>query len=222
MYVHEHFHGFQASFDSIGPGAAGLRDFEVNTEYAAYSHIEGLALLAAYTEPDKEKSLEYLKDFIVARMLKHSHMPADVISAERHISVAEGTPSYVSLKMAELISENSYKPEISPEDDPYFFQFKYVDKSNQSLINKGTVFAAEWTQDKRGKYYLYGALQCFLLDRFVPGWKDGFFEQKKNLDDVMTEFLDLPQAEVEKITQRIKIRYSFAEIYARHAAVLNK
>lgn len=213
MYVHEHFHGYQASFYSIGPGAAGLRDFKVNTAYAVYSHIEGLALLAAYSESDQGKSQEYMQDFIVARTIKHSQMPPEVISAEKHISVVEGTPTYVSLKMSELIKDNSYHPKISPDDDPYFFQFNYLTESNRSLIEEGMIFAAEWSQDKRGKYYIYGALQCYLLDRFIPGWKDGFFENKRNLDEVFIEFLNLSPADFKNITQRIKTRYSFDTLY---------
>lgn len=118
MYVHEHFHGLQASFGSWGGKATGLKDFQVNVEYAAYSHIEGLALLQAFEQKDIEKALDYLKDFIVVREIKHNSMPSEAITAERIISVIEGPPSYSSLKMAMLIKENGYKSGISHDDDP--------------------------------------------------------------------------------------------------------
>ena len=86
MYVHEHFHGFQASFGSRGGGTAGPENFQVNAEYAAYSHIEGLALLSAFEQEDNEKALDSLKDFFIAREIKHAGMPPEAVSAERILS----------------------------------------------------------------------------------------------------------------------------------------
>jgi hypothetical protein len=221
MYIHEHFHGFQSQFRHLGSGE-GLRDFEVNAEYAAYSHIEGLALLQAFEQKDNIKSLEYLKDFIVAREIKHTYMPPEAIPAEQFISLIQGTASYASLKMAVLIRDRSYKPKINQEVDPYFYNFDYVDEYLENIMKKGLNFVAEWTLDKRGKYYLYGAYQCFLLDRFIAGWKQDFFQEKKNLDDITSDFLNLSKAEKMEITERLKSKYSFVDIYTKHKSIIEK
>jgi hypothetical protein len=222
MLIHEHFHGFQTQFKPLGAGVEGLEDFEVNAEYAAYSHIEGLALLQAFEENDKVKAQEYLKDFLVAREIKHTHMPPEAIPAEQFLSILEGTPSYASLKMALLIKQRSYTPVISRKVDPYFYNFEFVDGYFKNLMKKGLYFTIEWTLDKRGKYYLYGAYQCFLLDRFVPGWKQSFFQEKKNLDEMTADFLNLSVMEKEEITERVKTKYSFEDIYKLHKAVIEK
>ena len=220
MYVHEHFHGFQASFGSRGGQARGLADFQVSPEYAAFSHIEGLALLQAFEQKDYEKALDNLKDFFIAREIKQSSMPPEAVSAERILSVVEGPPSYSSLKMAMLIRDNDYKQGISREDDPYFFNFRYVDGYLENILKKGLHFAANWTLDKRGKYYLYGAYQCFLLDRFVPEWKKDFLKDRKNLDEMMSDFLNISQKEKEEISVRLKTRYSYEDIYKKHERVI--
>jgi hypothetical protein len=220
MLVHEHFHGFQTKFRPLGEGAAGLQNFDVNPEYAAYSHIEGLALKRAYREKNDQKSLEYWKDFMIARDLKREHMPPEAGASEIYISLIEGTPSYCSLKMAQLILDAEYKSGIKKEENPYFFQFNHLDGYLTNIMDKGMDFAAPWTLDKRGKYYLYGAYQCYLLDRFIPGWKKNFLRDIKNLDSITWNFLNLSKDEKEDIAGRIKTRYSFDDIYSHHAAVL--
>jgi hypothetical protein len=99
-------------------------------------------------------------------------------------------------------------------------QLLYVDGYVSSLMEKGLHFAANWTLDKRGKYYLYGAYQCFLLDRFVPGWKRNFFRNKKNRDQITAEFLKLTEEQKEEIAKRINSRYSYDDIYAKHDDVI--
>lgn len=222
MLVHEHFHGFQAKHGRWGGGTNGLKDFHVTAEYATYSHVEGLALMKAFEEKDHDEALEYFKDFFVARDSKQALMPAEAVVGEQFISVVEGTPSYCSLKMAMILRDEAYEPGISREDDPFFYDFQYVDGYVSSLMEKGLHFAANWTLDKRGKYYLYGAYQCFLLDRFVPGWKRNFFRNKKNLDQITAEFLKLTEEQKEEIAKRIKSRYSYDDIYAKHDDVIKR
>ncbi len=81
-------------------------------------------------------------------------------------------------------------------------------------------FAVSWTEDKQGKYYLYGAYQCFLLDRFAPGWKRGFLEKEMNLDSAMADLLKISEEEKEEIKRRLPARYGYDEILAFHENAL--
>jgi hypothetical protein len=220
MLIHEHYHGYQAKFGSWGRGARGLRDFRVTADYAAYSHVEGLALKKAFEEKDQAEALEYFEDFCVARESKQATMPPEAVAGERFISVIEGTPSFCSLKMAMILRDESYEAGISRDADPFFYNFQYMEGYVSSLMEKGLEYIANLTLDKRGKYYLYGAYQCFLLDRFFPGWKKNFFENKKDLDTITDEFLALTEEQKKEISKRIEERYGFNEIYAKHEAVL--
>jgi hypothetical protein len=223
LYVHEHFHGHQSRFPQLQgalPGDALLRRFEVNAEYAAWSHIEGLALRRAYLESQDAAALDILKDFMVAREIKHALLPRGTAPAEARISLVEGTPSYISLKTAMLLRDASDKPGINRSKDFFFYNYAYIDGYIDNIMRKGMDFAVSWTEDKRGRYYLYGAYQCFLLDRFAPGWKRDFFKNERTLDSAMSGLLKLSAEEKEEIKRRLPARYGYDEILAFHESAL--
>ena len=39
----------------------------------------------------------------------------------------------------------------------------------------------------RGRYYLLGAGEAFLLDRLLPGWKDQVLSQQQSLEVLLTQ-----------------------------------
>ena len=207
MYVHEHFHGYQARVQHRAPGEEGLRGFKVNVEYPDWSRVEGLALRRAYLEVDDAASRECLKDFVVAREIKRGKIPSAAAAAESHIADVEGTASYVSLKTAFLLRDSEDGPGTDRAKDPFFYDFAYVDGYIDNIMRKGMDFACSLPENERSKYYLYGAYQCFLLDRFSPGWKRGFLEKGKDLDIMMADLLKLTSAEIEETAQRLPIRY---------------
>jgi hypothetical protein len=217
-YIHEHFHAHQARLQRPGP----VRAFKINAEYAAWAHIEGLALRRAYLESQDAAARDFIKDFVVAREIKHAHMPPDAAPAEAYFSMKEGTASYVSLKTAMLLRDSSDKPGIDRAKDPFFYGFAYVNGYVDNIMRKGMDFAVSLTEDRGGKYYFYGAYQCFLLDRFAPGWKRGFLEKKKNLDSAMAAVLKLSSEEKEEIKQRLSTRYAYDEILSFHKNALKK
>lgn len=222
MLIHEHFHGFQAKHGPRVGSVEGLREFEVTSEYATYSEIEGLALMNAYHQEERLEALEYLKDYHVARELKHELMPPEATEGEPYLALAEGLATYVSLKMAMLVENADYKPQILRENDPLFFGFDYAGSYHENLMNKGMRFGAGWTLDKRGKYYLYGAYQCFLLDRFAPGWKEDFFPRRRSLDELTANLLDMSPVEKKAVASRLVGRYSYEELFAKHALVIKE
>ncbi len=221
LYIHEFFHGFQKKYELPGNDDA-LYNFKVNTEYATYSNIEGLALLDAFTEKDHNKALESLKDYMVARGIKQTFMPPGAAHAEQSAAAAEGTASYSNVKMAMLLKDMTYKPGISKQDDPFFYDFKFMDEYIEENLDKDLHMVMEFTLDKIGKCYAYGAYQCFVLDRFFPEWKHGFFREKKNLDEVTANFLKLAPDQEKLIAARLKTKYPFDELYAKHNAVIKE
>lgn len=195
--------------------------FKVNTEYATYKEIEGKALLGAYEEKDDAKALEYLKDYIMARELKLTHMPPEFAKNEVRTGVSEGTATYSNTKMALLVTKENYKPAMNQKDDPYFFDYKYMDH----YIKRMTVrikYIMGNTLDTLGHCYSYGMIQCFLLDRFVTGWKKGFFENERSQDDVIRDFLKLSDEEKKQIRERFNKKYGFDELRAKHGAVIKE
>jgi hypothetical protein len=106
--------------------------------------------------------------------------------------------------------------------DPFFYNYAYVGGYIDNIMRKGMDFAVSLTEDKWNKYYLYGAYQCFLLDRFAPGWKRGFLERKKNLDSTMVDLLRLTSGEKEEIKKRLPARYEYDKIFSFHENALKK
>lgn len=221
LYVHEFFHGFQGKYD-LKENDDALYNFKVNTEYATYSNIEGLALLDAFNEKDPNKALEFLKDYNVAREIKQTFMPPGAAAAEQSVAVSEGTASYSNVKMAMLLKDMKYKPGISKQDDPFFYHFKFMEGYIEENLEKDLRNVMELTLDKIGKCYAYGAYQCFVLDRFFPQWKQGFFKEKKNLDQVISDFLKLSPDQKKLIANRLKTKYPFDELFAKHNAVVKE
>lgn len=222
LYVHEFFHGYQRRAMKGEGDANEDRFFTANAEYATYSNIEGLALLGAYKEKDKKKALEYFKDYSVAREIKHKFMTKGAIAFETNTTVSEGTATYSEVKTALLIRDKRYTPRITGKDDPFFYGFKYA---GAYAYDKTVAAATEImgsTLDTLVKCYAYGALQCFLLDRFFPGWKTGFFESGKNLDEVTAKGLNISDSEKRAAAERFKTRYTYDILFGKHAAVIKE
>jgi hypothetical protein len=222
MYIHEHFHCHQNRVWRADRRDGADGGFRAGAEYASWSHVEGLALRRAYLEGEDAAALEFLKDFAVARENKRARMTAEAAVAEAHISAGEGTSSYVSLKAALLLKGADYAPGLDKAKDPYFYEFAHVDGYLDNIMRKGMDYAVAWSQDTRAKPYLYGAYQCFLLDRFAPGWKRGFLEKAKSLDAVTADVLKLSPAEKEEVRRRLPARYAYDEIFSFHKNALKK
>ncbi len=207
MYVHEHFHGHQNRVRGRGRGEEGLRGLKVDVKYPNWARVEGLALRRAYLEADDAASLDCLKDFVVARQIKRGKITSAAAAAESQIANGEGPATYVSLKAAMLLEEAEDRPGIDRTDDPYFYGFAYADGYLDNIMRKGMEFACSLGENDRRIYYLFGAYQCFLLDRFSPDWKRGFLEKGKDLDVLIADLLELAPAEKAEIARRLPIRY---------------
>ncbi len=249
LYVHEFFHGYQrrammnraealekarkegklpaepAKPEEPGKRPAEDRDregegFQANAGYATYSNIEGLALTAAFMEKDKAKALESLKDYMVAREIKQAQfMTPEAAAEESDEALSEGSAVYANTRMLMLIRDGKYKPSLTKKDDPFFYGYRFAD----GKIAEDTTGAME--RDKENtlstlKCYSYGAYQCFALDRFFPGWNKGLYEKGLNLDQVTAARLKLAAKEKAAIAERLKTRYGYDKLYAKHAAVV--
>lgn len=227
IYVHEAYHSHQAKL-MIEASKAGLLkprgdmrpDFAANLEYSVYAELEGKALLKAYQEKDKAKALEFFKDALVAREIKHRAMPPGAAAADERTTQAEGTATYANLKMARLVEETGYRLEV-PRDLPAVSEAlgsidEYIKKEGVSRLEEVAGVTLEIIQ----RPYIYGAFQCFLLDRFCPQWKNGFFEKDRTLDEVIAEFLPLSAEDKSRITERLQADSAFNEVRAKHSRVI--
>lgn len=224
LYIHEYFHTFQEhAWKGWNLKNTRIR-FSVNTEYSALSEIEGRALAAAYKEKDDRIAREFLKDYIVARDLKHTFMTPEAVLKETYTNLEEGLAVYAETRMARLIREkiDSYKPVINENTDPFFAGYKYMDRYVEEKTLGSVEHVSKMTLDNGQKYYTYGALEAYLLDRFSPRWKEGFFEKETDLDQRVRDFLSLSEKEKKSVAKRLKTKYPYEEIFTRHGAVIKE
>ena len=220
LYVHEMFHGFQSKVMSVDSDEA-LLDYLVGAEYAALSEVEGIAMERALQEPDAARARECLLDYNLARQYKRGFIPAAMAAAEESIAVSEGTASYAAQRMAMLILRGRYRPRLSRRLDPSFDGFRGLKEYLEAEMTAGPREERGDTFDTIGKYYSFGAHLCFLLDRFLPGWKKDFFSRGKSLDALVAGCLQSPAGlGPADFALRFEPRYGWKRILARHAAAV--
>jgi hypothetical protein len=211
LYVHELFHVFQQSFYKYRYG--NLR-YNPDTNYAVYSEIEGEALQQAFLEKDDAAAKAYIKDFVVARKLKHNSMAEIEQKQEMEDEFMEGTAVYATYAALQQIVKD-YNPIITEKDDPYFFGFKnphyFFDKELKSLeYSKGDTFGSS------GKCYQYGCFQALLLSRFATDWQKMIPGKYHFLYDIIVDYLRMDEEEENQVAQRLNEKYGYDSLFSKH------
>lgn len=223
VYVHEFFHCYQQSVAKMTDVQQDVDISELvpTAEGAAYAEIEGRCLMKALSEGDPAAMRRHLADWLAAYDARRAKMDAAFVASETLTTAHEGTATYSNLRMAQIVIERGYASLARPGGDPVFFGFRHAGSYVQRNLDEIEDVMAE-TFDTVGKCYDYGAYQCFLLDRVVPGWKEGFFESGKSLADLLRGALRLTDAERSAAAARLESLHGFEQLVAKHAAPLKK
>lgn len=191
----------------------------IDRDYAVFKEVEASALLEAYREKDDARALERLKEFLIARSLRHKTMPEQAIARERETSLFESTALYAQLSLVRMVTEG-YAPVISQGKDPYFFNYRYVDEYIQHwMIDKLESFSGD-TFDKDNVRYHMGVIQCHLLDRFRVDWKHGLFKNGGNLDDLLSNVVVMLPGDSARIRERLRHAYDIDALEAKHGPAI--
>lgn len=226
IYVHEAFHSLQANLLLIAQKGGFVKpmgkmtDYDAQLDFSVYADIEGTALLRAYREKDPAKALEYFKDAFTARKLKQGVLPEGAAAMEVRRTASEGTSTYSELKMAALMIESGYPGESAERDPDVMAALRTADTFLESNGTSRLEQMASQTLDVDQRFYLYGAFQCLLLDRFLPEWKKEFFENNRTLDEVIDGFLKLSAEDQSRISQRWESSYDLKGIREKHGRVI--
>lgn len=196
--------------------------YYVPLSYPVFKEIEGRAILAAYGAKDDREAVEYLEDAMAARRIRHDNMPEEEVAREIMVTVGEGTAQYAQIKLAHAVLGSGYRDKGDLGSDPYFFGFRFMDE----YVRRWTVRQMEAscldTFDARPFHYSFGMFAGFLCDRFVPGWKQDFLEGERTFDDVLERFLGLDDREWRDVDNRLKNKYPYDEIAARHGRLIKE
>jgi hypothetical protein len=196
--------------------------YYVPLSYPIYKEIEGRALLAAYGARDDREAVEYLKDAMAARRIRHENMPEEEVVREINGTVGEGTAQYAQVKLAQLARDSGRRDEGAVRGDPYFFGFRFMDEYIRHWTVRQMEASCLDTFDARPFHYSFGMLAGFLCDRLVPGWKKDFLEAGRTFDDILEGFLGLDDREWQDVGNRLKNKYPYDEIAARHGRLIKE
>jgi hypothetical protein len=224
QYAHELFHAYQDSVWRERLGGHSLRDthISITADHAAFTEVEGRALSAALgtsdKEPTPEETLVAVADFLAARTAKQVTMAEWEISRELEITKLEGIAEYVSEALLFNAAVGGYSGTIDLSADPTFFQYQVASQPYASLPAY-LVVASAYTRDDEFKYYLFGAAQARLLDRFMPEWKTSFAWNASDIGGLLSAIPGM-EALVAQEAGLLEQKYDLPALRQRHAAVL--
>ena len=215
-YIHELFHCFQEV--QLRVPYPNFR-YNPDTQFAAYSEVEGAALEKAYGAGDPEEAKRYLMDFLLARKLKRRGMPDFDARCESSDEVREGTAVYAEVRSLEALGAG-FMRRLTSASDPHY----------RGFADTGGLLRVYWLRlDKRKaltysylKGYEYGCYQALLLERLFPGWQKPFSEKASLLDEELGARVG-PGAEDERqAPRRFERVYGLSRVRERHAKAVRE
>jgi hypothetical protein len=213
-YIHELMHCFQPSVMKFRFGNLRINP---NLTIALYKDIEGRALQKAYEQTTKEKAVPFLKDFCVARHLLLQELANDEINSHLCDEFREGEAVYAEMRILQNL-RNGFETTLKTNDDPEYHHFKDIDTLMNRYI-KNLESSAGNTLDIYGKNYWYGGIECFLLQRFFPGWQDDFMNGMW-LHQIIGKNINLSSADNTLSFDRFKSIYGIDSLKSKHEKVI--
>jgi hypothetical protein len=214
ILVHELFH----CYANFGPGYSPEMLFNADLNYAVFSEIEGELIEKAANESDLAKTKELLRQFLSARDMKRRGMSEEQRIFESDQEKCEGTATYVAHRIVKLL-KNGYEQSLSSKEDPLYFGFRYCDyffATDLDMFHK----VRKSTLQTGGKAYGTGFFICLVLDKLMPEWKTGLFENKVSMDHLLAQAADAATHDTTGMLESLKKDYHFAELVQRHAPVI--
>lgn len=146
---------------------------------------EFVYLVDALKADDHAESAEFARQFLAKRKERReaAGLTAELIEYERLLEWEEGLARYVEMAFWKTANQSSeYQPVASVLDDPGFKEYAtFKSRWNQVMIELNV----QANQDRETRFYNSGMAQAFLLDRFLPDWKEQAFEGDVWLEDLL-------------------------------------
>ncbi|HEX7393830.1 MAG TPA: hypothetical protein VF313_02795 [Anaerolineaceae bacterium] len=188
--VHEAFHAYQMTRIGGNPPNFGVDvdEGEMIADLSSRSGLddrysaEGQALANALRMTDQADTLKEAARFLQLRQSRRGSNTPEVAAYEQSVEWTEGLARYAEISLIRLAGQTNYRPTLAglnyPSPDDTWEQF-LKDLAQPTLNPDGF----------RGRYYLLGAGQAFLLDRLLPGWKDRVLDEKQSLEVLLKQVI---------------------------------
>jgi 6-pyruvoyl-tetrahydropterin synthase len=192
--------------------------FISDLNYAVFAEIEGELLEKAAFELDSSKVKYYLKESFIAEQIKRHSMTNRQQEFESDQEKAEGTATYVEHRIVQLLKKG-YEPGLTHNDDPLYYSFRFSDYF--SAKNLKTI--RDCCKDPvavTGRNYGNGFFKCLILDKLMPAWKNGFFENKKSFDQLIGQLIELKKEEQQTLLDAMKKEYQSEKLIQRYSPII--
>jgi hypothetical protein len=194
LLLHEQFHAFQAErngrrFDrATSAYTAGARYPWDDPRFRQAWMDETKLLLGAAAATDRAARVGEAARFLASRRSRQRLLPdVGALAFERELEWLEGLAKYVELTSWRLAGQTGYAAVPSMRGDPGFHGYRG--------------YASHWAAERmtmriggslRGDlpFYYSGAVQAMLLDELDSGWKTGFLESDRFLDDRLGDAIE--------------------------------
>jgi len=209
LLLHECFHVFQDGFRKRAD-SNWVELPELDADYSALLGLEGRLLYAALT--DTTADMRRLASMFVAvrEERRRLHSP-DMAWTEGEAEFSEGTAEYVDTRLQELLVRDSTFRNELPHEDPLFQCFDstwlQVDMARH-MIQPLSGHIMTYMQAQ----YHQGMAECFLLDRFRPGWKSELSKPDVTQFSLLQEAMALDEAAKPALVADARAAFNFDSI----------
>jgi hypothetical protein len=190
--LHEQFHAFQAGSNprrfaaalaAYGPAAAYPWDRD---GYRAAWLEEVKLLQSALAQPDRTARQQDARQFLRKREERRRRFTLDQaqFAFERQIEWLEGLAKYAELESWRLAARSGHQPLEQLRGDPQLHGYSgYDGQWRTERVNMKISMNLHGDMP----FYYTGAMQAWLLDALLPGWKPGFIENDRSLEELLRE-----------------------------------
>jgi hypothetical protein len=141
---------------------------------------EGQALVKALHTTDQQITREAVAEFLKLRRARRAAEDQQIAAYEQMTEWAEGLARYTEVEVMRRVGYETDR--LSTASIHYPTAAEIWQPFLDQLANP-----AASPDGFRGRYYLLGAGQAFLLDRIMPDWKTRVFNQKLSLEDLLEQ-----------------------------------
>jgi len=183
--VHEAFHAYAltAIHGDVPNFGADVDEGKMIQRLAALPDLdeqhaaEGQALVKALQASDRWEVRAAAAEFLKLRQTRRAGQDKEIAAYEQRVEWLEGLARYADIALMQLSARAGEAPG-NPPAGKIWLDFHAALSS-----------PAGSPDGFRGRYYLLGAAQAFLLDRLMPGWKTRALNEKFALEDLLQEAL---------------------------------
>lgn len=188
--VHEAFHAYAMTLirGQVPNFGSDVDEGEMIPRLAALPELdkqqaaEGQALVKALQAGDEQIARQAAAEFLKLRQARRNAGDTSIAAYEQSTEWIEGLARYADVALIRRAGEAAYTPLDRA------VKYSATDKVWQQFLDQLANPAAS-PDGFRGRYYLLGAGQAFLLDRLRSDWRTRVFDEKLSLEEFLQEAL---------------------------------